>query len=131
MPDEVRLDWSSAEMHDGKLVVALAGERPKGWADAFDRTAHLLNQGSWENVKLKKGEVRIRPVAPGEEERVRHFLESVVLEANSAIAPDDKDAEDHGEAEHPAETDDPETSEDAQMTERLRSFAATEDEPPA
>jgi hypothetical protein len=43
---------ASAEVHDGKLVIALEGEQPKGWADGFERIAYLLNQDTWEKVKL-------------------------------------------------------------------------------
>jgi hypothetical protein len=122
MSEEVKLDWSSAEVHEGKLVIALEGEQPDGWADVFERTANLLNQGTWDKIKLKKGEVRIKPVGPGEEERVRHFLESVVLEANSATAPGDVDARD-GDANRSRGTE--ASSEDQQATERLRSYAET------
>lgn len=47
MSDEVKLDWSSAGVHDGKLVIDLEGKLQKGWADAFNRTTHLLNRGTW------------------------------------------------------------------------------------
>jgi hypothetical protein len=130
MNDDVRLDWSSIEVHDGKLAVALVGQQPKGWADAFERTARLLNPGTWKKVKLKRGEVRIKPVTPGEEERVKHFLESLVLEANSAIASKNATA-DEDEAGGAHEPQMHKRSEDQQVTERLRSLAAAEDEPPA
>ncbi len=129
MSEDVRLDWASAEVHDGKLVVALEGEPPEGWADAFERTAHLLNQGTWEKVRLKDSEVQIRPVTPGEEDRVRHFLESIVLQANSAASADEAGAPD-GDATRSAEQEASESDEDQQMTARLRSFAASEDNQP-
>jgi hypothetical protein len=43
----VTLDWSSAEVRDGKLEVRLRGERPPGWKDSFERTVALLAGGDW------------------------------------------------------------------------------------
>ena len=120
---EFRLDWSSAEVSDGELVVALDDKPPKEWKDAFERTTRLLNRGTWDEVTLKKGRVSLRSIQPGEEDRVRHFLETVVLEANSVLAPRD-DADPDAEADGPAQDDAAENSEDREMTERLRSFAA-------
>ncbi len=121
---EVKLDWSSAEVHDGKLAVALEGRPKKKWKDAFDRTIRLLNRGAWDEVTLKKGRVSLRSIKPGDEDRVRHFLESVVLEANSALAPTDDrgGAFDEG-ANGPEADDEDEDPTDREMTERLRSFA--------
>jgi hypothetical protein len=125
MDDEVKLDWSSAEVRDGKLVIALEGKLHKAWADAFERTTHLLNHGRWKKVKLKKGSVQIRPIAPGEEDAVHHFLESVVLQANSAIeaeAMSGPTEDTDGSKEKGAR----EAPEDQEMTRRLRSFAEDE-----
>ena len=114
---DVKLDWSSAEVHDGKLAVVLDGKPKKEWKDAFERTVRLLNRGTWDEVTLKKGRVSLQSIQPGDEDRVRHFLESVVLEANSALAATDEP--DDGEAKG-SEGEDPE---DREMAERLRSFA--------
>jgi hypothetical protein len=122
--DVLSLDWSSAEVHDGKLVVALDSKPPKEWKEAFARATRLLNRGTWDEVTLKKGRVSLASIVPGEEDRARHFLESVVLEANSAIEPtdqeDDRTGEDADRAEQQDEHEDPQ---DREMTERLRSFA--------
>jgi hypothetical protein len=32
------VDWSSASVSDGKLAVAIDGELPSGWKDAFQAT---------------------------------------------------------------------------------------------
>jgi hypothetical protein len=61
--EDVKLDWSSAEVHDRKLVIALEGKPEKAWKDAFERTSRLLNRGTWEEVGLKRGKVVLRPVA--------------------------------------------------------------------
>ncbi len=122
--EEVKLDWSSAEVRDGKLAIGLEGKVQKGWKDAFERTTRLLNRGRWEEVTIKSGKVLLRPISPGEEDRVRHFLESVVLQANSAIETQDESNPEGSEAtENPEEQEASEPSEDQEMTERLRSFA--------
>ena len=33
-----RLDWSTAEVSGGELVIELKGELPKGWPKSFDAT---------------------------------------------------------------------------------------------
>lgn len=116
----VELDWSSAEVHDGTLEVALRGDPPEGWAESFKRTLALLPSGEWEKVRLKKNQVRVDGVAQGGADRLHHFLESVVQQANAGHEPSEPDA--------PEEDQEPEQNEpdrlDAEMTERFRSFAA-------
>jgi hypothetical protein len=114
----VKLDWSSAEVRDGKLEVGLQGELPRGWKGSFERTAALLGPGHWGTVKLKKDRVRVGDVVEGEESRLHHFLESVVLQANSAHeSPEYEADEDRG-----ADEDEPDGL-DGEMTKRFRSFA--------
>jgi hypothetical protein len=114
----VELDWSSAEVHDGKLEVGLRGELPDGWKDSFERTVALLGAGRWGGVELKKGRVRVREVPEGDESRVHHFLESVVLQANSGHEETESEAQDDQD-----EPEDEPDGVDAEMTERFRSFA--------
>lgn len=119
----VKLEWSSAEVRDGTLEVGLRGELPRGWKDSFVRTATLLGGGDWGKIKLKKDRVLVSRVAEGGENRLHHFLESVVLQANAA----------HERIE-PKGGEDPKTDEDepdgidAEMTERFRSFAKDRDD---
>ncbi len=121
----VTLDWSSAEVSDGKLDVGLKGELPKGWKDSFDRTVALLPGGEWGEVALKKNRIRVADVAEGSEARLNHFLESVVFQANA-----DHRGDDAQEPEKDENTDDEDKGEDesdgpdAEMTETFRSFAA-------
>ncbi len=128
MSEDVRLNWSSAEVKDGTLVIALEGKLEKGWKNAFERTTRLLNRGAWTEVTLKKGQVLVGPITPGDEDRVRHFLEGAVLQANSDVGTPDE-----GNGSRTAETDDGrekeagETAEDQEMTERLRALAADRD----
>ena len=109
-----KLNWSSAEVKDAELAVALDGDLPKGWKQSFRTTVRLLGGGEWGQVVLKKRTVHVRDVAPGTEDKLRHYLESVVEQANSS---------------HPAEEDESEAADrtgngpDAEMTDEFRSFA--------
>jgi hypothetical protein len=116
---DVTLDWASADVRTGRLDVPLCGEVPPGWTQGFDRAAALLHAGDWGKIKCKADRVRVRDVAEGEEDRLHHFLESVVTQANASCDPDDDDASDENGAE--------ESGADAEMTARFRSFAPTRD----
>lgn len=114
----VTLDWSTAEVRGGKLEVGLRGDRLPGWKDSFERTAALLPGGNWGKVSLKKDRVRVDQVGEGDESRLHHFLEGVVLQANTAHGLREREApQDRGAAE-----DEPRGL-DVEMTERFRSFA--------
>ena len=117
-----RLDWNSAEVRGGKLSVSLAGDEPPGWRDTFEKTIQLLDGGDWEEITVKKHRVRVKGVTPGSEERLRHLLESALLEANSNHIAADQPSGDEPE-EHTDAGEDRESSPDAEMTERFRSFA--------
>jgi hypothetical protein len=114
----IAIDWSSSEVHEGSLEVDLSGELPRGWKGSFERTVAMLQRGEWGKVRLKKGQVHVDDVPEGSEDKLRHFLESVVAEANSRHGVRDEDVSDD-----PHEDDDQPIGLDAQMTERFRSFA--------
>src|ERR1700689_4840523 len=91
MTEQLKLEWSTAEVSDGKLTVGLTAKPPKQWRDTFERTAALLGAGNWEvTLKPKKGLVEIASVLPGDEERVRQFVEGAVLEANTTLVSEDE-----------------------------------------
>lgn len=113
----VALDWTTAKVRDGKLEVGLQGERPRGWKDTFERTVVLLPGGDWGEVTLKKDRVYVDHVGEGGEDRLHHFLEGVVLQANAAHGQTQTEARED-EAPSKDEPDGP----DAEMTERFRSF---------
>ena len=121
MSDRVELDWSSAEVTDGTLVVALTRRAPKKWREAFERAAALLSLGNWHTrLTQKASAIRLDPVRLGEEERVRQFLEGALLEANRTIVAEGElfDPEpDEGEA-------DSQPSADVQLTQTFKAFAA-------
>jgi hypothetical protein len=120
MTEQLQLDWATAEVSDGELTVGLSAKPPKRWREAFERTAALLGAGNWDvTLKPKKGLVQIAPARPGDEERVRQFLEGAVLEANTTL--DSASESDDGDQEPDAEV--PEPSPDEQLTDRFRAFA--------
>src|SRR5437763_14975865 len=106
------IEWGSAEVHDGELVVRLSDEAPKRWRD---RLAAVLDRlGGGEGVKVGKTKLTIAGVEPGREEDVRHLLESAVLQANADLGEgDDEDAGAPDEAEE----------RDRAMTKAFRAFA--------
>ncbi len=122
--NEPRLDWSTAEVSDGRLTVALDGERPKGWKRSFETVAQLLTHGEGSPVTLKKHEVRVSGLRPGDEEKVRHLLESVVQQANADHRPPEEEQRDEdGEDEETVPLEEiGQSSPDAEMADRFRSF---------
>lgn len=78
-------------------------------------------RGDWGEIKIKKGRLRVQQVTEGSENRLRHFLESVVLQANTTTgATEPESDEDDGDAAETDERDGP----DAELTERFRAFGA-------
>lgn len=127
---DVKLNWSTAKVEDSKLTVDLDGEPPSGWNESFDAVARLLaGSADWGEVKLKgKKSVRVSDVPEGSEERLRHFLESVVEQANADHRPEESERDEADESDEDDEDkggDDgrDEAGPDAEMSERFRSFA--------
>lgn len=127
---DVKLNWSTAKVDDSKLIVDLDGELPSGWKESFDAVARLLaGSADWGEVSLKgKRSVRVADVSEGSEERLRHFLESCVEQANADHRPDESERDDTDESEDSDEDegsgdDRDEPGPDAEMSERFRSFA--------
>jgi hypothetical protein len=121
-----RLDWSTATVKDAKLTVELEGKPPSGWKQGFASTVRLLGSGDWGEVTLKKQTVRVKDVVGGEEDRLRHFLDSVVDQANASHPSEPDESED--EADNASESEDAKGP-DAEMTARFRAFAEPEPEP--
>ncbi|HWF75385.1 MAG TPA: hypothetical protein VG186_18705 [Solirubrobacteraceae bacterium] len=114
---DAELNWATAKVKDGKLTVAVEGEIASGWKDSFEMTVRLLPGGDWGKVAVKKQTVRVSGVVPGEEERLRHHLESIVEQANAAVRPPEPEA--GGGNDGGSDRDSP----DAKMTEAFRAFA--------
>ena len=129
MTEQLKVDWSTAEVSDDTLTVSLSAKPPKKWRGAFETTATLLSAGTWEAaLNAKKASVQIAPVHPGDEERVRQFLEGTVLQANATLVSENELFE--GAAadadEHEPDPDAAEPTRDEQLTGRFREFG---DEP--
>ncbi|MGZ4312775.1 MAG: hypothetical protein ACXVR1_11795 [Solirubrobacteraceae bacterium] len=114
------LQWSAADVRNGTLTVEIAGDRPKGWKVTFRQTVRLLGGGEWGEVSLKGATVRVADVPEGSEDKLRHFLDAVVQQANAThVEPDDDDDQDGGPDDaSEGEGDDA----DARMTSRFRDF---------
>lgn len=118
-PGPRHLDWASAQMKDGMLTVELAGKGSKAWKARFENVLALLEtpHATWGKVHLHKSAVEVASVQQGAESELRHFLESVVLQANSDAQPetpeDDVETDDAGE----------QPNIDEQMTAMFKTFA--------
>ena len=119
--DTISLDWSTAEVQDHELRVALLGEPHKGWRQHFKATVKLLGNAQWGELTLKKSHLRIEDVTEGSEQELRHHLESVIAQANAAVAADDERDQLPDEPGPAAEND-----LDMRMTAQFRSFAESE-----
>ncbi len=113
-----RLDWSTADVKGATLTVAVDGKAPSGWKESFATTVRLLGGGEWGEIAVRKGSVRVKDVVAGEEEKLRHFLDSVVGQANASHPVETEPPKSQNEAES-----DESVGPDAEMTARFRSFA--------
>ena len=115
-----KLNWTSAEVEDAKLTVGLEGDTPKPWRKGFEGTIKRLGRSSgWEEVSLKKHGVCVTGVTPGAEEKLRHYLESVIEQANASHPPEDPAESAEGQESEEGQED---GGPDAEMQERFRSF---------
>jgi hypothetical protein len=120
--EDVTLDWATATVEDAKLTVELRGELPSAWKKSFERTVHLLGDNEWGKVQVKKQSVRVSEVTRGNADKLRHYLEGVVDQANSALRAGEDEAkrrqDDGGAGDGP----------DAELTEHFRAYAEQEAE---
>ncbi len=123
-PEPRQIDWASAQIEDGTLTVELTGKGSKAWKARFENVLVLLDKprATWGEVRLNKSAVKVAGVQQGAEPELCHFLESVVLQANSDIQPetpeDDAETDDAGEA--------PDV--DEQMTAKFKAFAQQQED---
>jgi hypothetical protein len=106
------IDWSSAEVRDGRLTVELTEKPSKEWRERLAEVVERLGHGG---VALDKQRLSVEGVEPGGEADVRHLLESAVLQVNADLAPDE-----------PADDGDERSDADREMTEAFRAFAPEE-----
>jgi hypothetical protein len=119
---EAKLNWSSAEVEQAKLIVGFEGDTSKPWRGSFEATVKRLgHSGGWGEVSLDKHGITVTEVTPGSEEKLRHYLESVIEQANASNPPEEPEEADGDGAEEQEGQED--AGPDAQMQERFRSFA--------
>ncbi len=115
--EPVRLNWTTASVSRGSVAVELEGEVSKSWKQSFERTLKLLAGKEWGAIEVKKSAVQVQGVEPGSEDRLRHFLESIVEQANA-----DQEKAEQQAAEAEEHKGDGESEIDQEMTKRFRSF---------
>lgn len=115
-----QIEWSSAQIEEGMLTVRLTGSASKAWKARFENVLTLLDtpHSSWGEVRLTKNAIKVAEVQPGTETELRHFLESIALQANSELSPPEQGARDAKEAQV-----DEVVQADRQMTAAFRAFA--------
>jgi hypothetical protein len=123
-PKPRQIDWASSQIQDGRLTVELTGKGSKAWKVHFENVLALLDTPhvTWGAVRLSKSAIKVVGVQQGTEPELRHFLESVVLQANSDTqleAPED-DAETDDASEEP--------DVDEQMSATFRAFTQQQED---
>ncbi|HTZ86294.1 MAG TPA: hypothetical protein VMB05_06465 [Solirubrobacteraceae bacterium] len=116
-PRRCEIEWTSAEVHEGDVTVALNGKVTKAWRERFRGVLALLGSGSggWGEVRLVHKAIEVEGLRPEAEEDLRHFLESAVGQVNAELPQDDRDER--------VEPGDRMAILDAEMTATLRGFA--------
>lgn len=119
------IDWGTAIVDRGDVTVELNAAASKEWREHFDAVLRLLSRenGAWGAVGVSKKAIDVHGVQPGAEDDLRHFLESVVVQVNSELAP----AEESDEQARASAEEDPQRVADREMSETLRSFADERD----
>jgi hypothetical protein len=109
--EPTRLDWDSAEVRDGTLDVGLSAPPGRAWAGRFRSALAMLDRvgGEWGEVRLRRAKVTVSGVRDGSEERLRHLLDSAVVQANGEPG-----------SERPTEDADELRSRDRRMTDAFR-----------
>jgi hypothetical protein len=114
--EEPRIDWRSADVDHGTLTLALKPKPDKPWRRHLKRTLQLLASERTAQVTVKKGKLRVEDVRPGSEAELRHLLEAVVAQANSACAREREASKDGDGAGGKG-------AEDARLTAAFRAFS--------
>jgi hypothetical protein len=99
-PGQVDIDWSTAEVRDRSLKVALTDAQTKDWRERLDAVLRRLEQPghSWGQVRVSKRYLKVADVPAGHEAELRHLLDAAVQQTNAdlageAPAPQDKVSE--------------------------------------
>jgi hypothetical protein len=83
------IDWDGAAVSSGTLVVGLSETPTRPWGLRFRSVCAILgvSAGDWEDIVLRGRTIRVSGVREGAEERLRHLLDSAVLEAGGGERP--------------------------------------------
>jgi hypothetical protein len=79
------IKWDSTQIEDGTLIVELTSPNPKIWKERFANVLALLDtaHSGWGEVHLTKRGIKVEDLQQGNEEQLRHFLESIVMQVNA------------------------------------------------
>src|SRR5579872_1371415 len=82
------IDWGGARVHDSTLTVALSEAPSKDWKRRFRGVLAMLDRspGEWEAIELRHGRIRVANVREGAEDKLRHLLESAIVEVNGDLS---------------------------------------------
>jgi hypothetical protein len=109
----IAIDWSTAQVRERELTVAF--DEPISALERRRMAAlvrRLERPGEpWATIAAKKDRLIVSEIADGAEDDVRHFLESLVLEASAAT--DDADDARHEQVD----------ARDQHMTDAFQAFA--------
>jgi hypothetical protein len=121
-PEPRNIDWATAEIQNATLSVELTGASSKVFKQRFERVLALLDtaHSHWGDVRVKRTGIRVADVQQGAEGELRHFLESIVLEANSELTSPEEST---NGAEDETSPIDEAVQADRQMTAAFRAFA--------
>lgn len=113
-----RIDWSTAAVEQGSLIVHISGERPRGWVKDLRGVLAILDKqdGRWGSIDVHGDTIEVPAVDPGAEESLRHLLESALLQVKSDLGIEDDDSSED-------ETD-PQLLADRRMAQTFRGFAS-------
>jgi hypothetical protein len=114
---DIAIDWTSADVSEGRLTVAFTEKPSKDWTERFQAVVDRLTQpgSGWDAVEIAKQKLHADAVQPGAEASLRHLLESALLQANADT--DDGDGADDEDAENGR------SERDQALTDTFRAFA--------
>src|SRR3954467_14140367 len=120
---EREIDWSTAEVRDATLTVAVSGDAPDDWTEYVGGVLDRLDRGTsaWGEIEVEDDQFEVDSIRRGSESDLRHLLESAVLQGNAHFDLSDDEDEDREDDE---DEDDDDADQDREMTETFRSFAA-------
>lgn len=119
-PEPRQIEWGSARIRHAALT-ELTAATSKAWNARFEGVLALLDtpHNNWGEVSLTKKAIKVADVQRGSESELRHFLESIVLQANADVEPDSSEQDSDAETREDRASDP-----DGQMTATFRSFAS-------